>query len=498
MINEPQDAAATILLSRDRKKVLWARRNPELRFLGGFHGFAGGKLDTHDHLADVRNAGDPAMRPLIACAVRETFEEIGVLLVRNGEKLTKGQRISLHDDLMAGREKFADILVHWDLWIDGRDFYYTGFWITPEFSPIRFKTRFFAAICPEKQVPYQAIDEMGEIEFIEPGVAVEYWSTSKVLIAPPVLIAVRELAGSAQSGMSFEESAKRLREHSDKLQGELDHLELNSRFVCLPLRTKTLPPATHTNCFIVGKMEFIVIDAAAIDEIERGKLYSILDGIMADGGVCRAIVVSHLHRDHFGGEAALKAYLNKKHGISVPIVAHRRTAESLFGKTEIDACIEDGDSYTLKDSQHREFDLRVLHTPGHARGHLCFYDQELGFLLSMDNVLAYGSVLIDPPEGNMDDYLESLVRMRDLPNLRFLCGSHGPPVYGAPEKIEGYIRHRLEREKQVANAMTMGAETAEDIAAIVYRDLDPELFPLAVRSAAAHIERLSGNNQGQL
>ena len=241
-------AAATILINQESNKVLWARRNPALKFLGGFHGFTGGKVDKSDVDTKVRNCNDDEKKTNIACAARELFEEVGVLLVRNGDKLTKGQRNSLHDDLISGRSSFAEILDHWGLWIDANDFSYTGFWTTPEFSKIRFKTHFFLAKCPPKQIPFRAITELQEIEFIDANVAINKWSKSEVLIVPPVLFSLMELA----KNTDIEIATKNLLEKSHKTGGDVNYIELNSRFTCFPLRTKTLPPATHTNCFIVG------------------------------------------------------------------------------------------------------------------------------------------------------------------------------------------------------------------------------------------------------
>ena len=484
----PKDASSVILLN-DAGEVLWAQRNPLLKFLGGYHAFPGGKLEASDEKVRVENCEDENLAKFIACAARETFEEIGVLLVRNGDKLTSGQRASLHDDLISGRMTFAEILELWGLWIDATDFFYTGFWTTPTFSPVRFKTRFFLALCPPKQKPFAAISELQNIEFIKPTDALELWKNSKVLIAPPVFISLQTLAAEKKDSKTV---SRKLLEKAQKFDGNINYLELNSRLICFPLKTETLPPATHTNCFIVGREKFIVIDAAAKDNAEQQKLFEWIDSFAERGFVCSAIIVSHLHQDHFGGETVLQSYLREKFGWQIPISAHLLTAESLRGKVEIERFITDNEIFELKDEHGKAFALKALHTPGHARGHLCFYDEDFGFLLSSDNVVGTGSILIAPPEGNMRDYLDSLKRMKNLPNLRFLCGSHGSAIFDAKEKIESYIAHRLDRERKILDAIKNGAKTPREIVEKVYQDVSPELWQLAEKSVEAHLEKIEG------
>ena len=490
----PKDAAAIILIQEN--KVLWARRNPNLKFLGGYHAFAGGKVDANDGEIEVKNCEDAEIAKFITCAAREIFEEVGVLLVRNGEKLTRGQRASLHDDLISGRMNFGEVLKHWNLWLDGEDFTYTGFWTTPAFSPMRYKTRFFIAVCPSKQEPYAAISEMENIEFIRPEEALNRWKRSEVLISPPVLLVLKELAADFQNSDRINSAilkvcGEKLLEKSQICDGEIDYIELNSRLICFPLETETLPPATHTNCFIVGRREFVVIDAASKDEAERRKLFELVDSLTEKGFVCKELIISHLHKDHFGGETVLQKHLMEKFGLRVPISAHKLTAESLRDEVAIEKFIEDDESIKLKDENGANFALKALHTPGHARGHLCFYDEDFGFLLSGDNVVGAGSVLIAPPEGNMESYLDSLERMKNLPNLRFLCGSHGAAIFDAKSKIESYIAHRLERERQILEAIENGAKTPREIVEKVYRDVSPELWKLAKKSVEAHLEKLA-------
>jgi glyoxylase-like metal-dependent hydrolase (beta-lactamase superfamily II)/8-oxo-dGTP pyrophosphatase MutT (NUDIX family) len=499
----PRDASAIILLNQDFSRVLWAQRNPKLAFLGGWHAFPGGKFEAADAEIEIKNGKGEEFEKYIATAVRECFEETGVLLVRGGEKLTKGQRASLHDDLISGRNAFKEILADWNLSIDAGDFFYTGFWTTPQFSPVRFKTRFFIAVCPAKQTPYAAITELQNVEFIEPGEALNRWKDSTVLISPPVLISLQELKNiSPQENGDTEKKeiikisgslsfcSKILLEKSQTLGGDIHHIEFNPRVLCFPLKTETLPPATHTNCFIVGRAEFVVIDAASKIESEHRRLFELIDSFIEKGSVCREIIVSHLHKDHTGGETALKKHLLEKFNLEVPIAAHKITVESLGDEIKIERFIEDEEVFRLKDAEGNLFELKALHTPGHARGHLAFYDEEFGFLLSSDNVVGAGTVLIAPPEGDMSDYLASLEKMKNLPGLRFLCGSHGAAVFDARAKIEEYISHRRMREKQILEAFQRGVTTPEEIAGRVYENLNPLLFPLAVMSVSAHLAKL--------
>ena len=141
-------------------------------------------------------------------------------------------------------------------------------------------------------------------------------------------------------------------------------------------------------------------------------------------------------------------------------------------------------------------ELRALHTPGHALGHLCFHDERRGVLLTGDNIVGIGSVLIDPPQGNMRDYLASLERMRSLPNLTVLFGGHGPAIATPYQKIDEYISHRLERERNILGAVRAGATTPKEIVARVYTDVSPKAHAMAERAVIAHLEKL--RDEGQL
>jgi glyoxylase-like metal-dependent hydrolase (beta-lactamase superfamily II) len=150
--------------------------------------------------------------------------------------------------------------------------------------------------------------------------------------------------------------------------------------------------------------------------------------------------------------------------------------------------IEDSDLITLKGTP--EISLRAMHTPGHARGHLCFHDERTGTLISGDNIVGLGSVLIEPTEGNVREYLDSLRRMRALPNLSVIYGGHGPAIANPYAKLDQYISHRLEREQNIRQAVAEGANTPQEIVGRVYTDVSPKAHAMAEQAVLAHLEKL--------
>jgi len=479
----PKDAAAIILLRQDtdpqNPELYWVRRSDKLAFLGGFHAFPGGQIDATDAHVDVRNSPDAATAAMISGAARELFEELGVLVTRGGETLTKGQRVSLLDDLESGRMSWPALLTHYELYLDANDFTYVGRWVTPPFNARRFDTWFFLVNCPPKQEPYLTAGELDAGEWITASQAYERWLHDQIVAVPPTLHALKTLA----SGVTPNLVERFL--SIGNAQGEpTRRITFRPNYICFPVRTPTRPPATHTCCYLIHtSKELIVVDPGSPYEDEQQALAECVDDMIADGRRVREIIITHLHPDHIGGVNALKAHL----GDTVPVAAHRNTAEALTD-VHVDRLIEDGDVITLEGEP--AIRLRALHTPGHARGHLCFHDEDRGALLTGDNILGFGSVLIDPPEGNMRDYLRSLERMRSLPNLSVLFGGHGPAVATPYQKIDEYIAHRLERERSILEAVKAGATDPQQIVAKVYTDVSPKAYAMAERAVLAHLEKL--------
>ncbi|HZB46310.1 MAG TPA: MBL fold metallo-hydrolase [Pyrinomonadaceae bacterium] len=482
----PKDAAAVILLREgaggDDPQVFWARRGAGMAFLPGFYAFPGGQRDEGDAEARVRDADDPELAAMIACAARELFEETGVLVARGAEGLTKGQRASVLDDLTSGRMTFAELLRHYGLHLDARDFTFVGRWVTPPFSPRRFDTLFFLVRCPRKQEPRVLTAEFDAGEWTSAREALARWRRAEALAVPPVIHALRTLAG----GLTEDLVARFLAVPQAHRQ-PVRRIEFLPGFVCFPVRTPTKPPATTTNCYVVGTRDFLVIDPGSPYEDEQAALREYVDELMNEGRSLRQIILTHLHPDHVAGANALRGHLNGR----VHVAAHRLTAEPLAGKVRVDRFIEDGDIIELGGDP--PLALRAMHTPGHTRGHLSFYEERTGALLTGDNIVGVGSVLIDPPEGDMRDYFATLARYRALPHLSVLFGGHGPAVGSPRAKIDEYVAHRRERERRILDAVREGARSAAEIVARVYTDVHPKMHALAERAVLAHLDKLEAD-----
>jgi glyoxylase-like metal-dependent hydrolase (beta-lactamase superfamily II)/8-oxo-dGTP pyrophosphatase MutT (NUDIX family) len=486
----PKDAAAIILLRQNTNpanpEIFWVRRGERLSFLGGYHAFPGGKMDPPDMEAAVANCADAETAAAISCAARELFEETGVLIARGAESLTRGQRASLLDDLESARMSWPALLLHYGLHLDAHDFTFVGRWVTPPFSAKRFDTWFFLANCPSKQEPNVTGDaELESGEWITAREAYARWKRSEIVAVHPVLHALQTLSAGITGDL-----VSRFLSTPNAHRQPVRRIEFRPNYICFPVKTPTRPPATHTNCYLIyTSSEILIMDPGSPYEDEQQALAQRVDDLVAGGRTVREIILTHLHPDHVGGVDALRSHL----GNDVPVAAHEHTAAALGQSVPVNRLIADDEVITLDGTP--AIALRAMHTPGHARGHLCFYEARTGTLITGDNIVGLGSVLIDPPEGNMRDYLASLQRMRDLPNLTVLFGGHGPAIANPYNKIDEYINHRLERERNILTAVNEGCTTPSEIVARVYTDVSPKAHAMAERAVLAHLEKLEADGR---
>jgi endoribonuclease LACTB2 len=337
-----------------------------------------------------------------------------------------------------------------------------GRWVTPAFVPRRFDTRFFMAKSPEGEEPRLMTTEHDFGEWIRPANAIAKWKEGQILSAPPVLHTLQCLAEGRPLPWEHEESPS--------------EIEMRAGIVLVPVRTPTLPPATHTNCYVIGGDEVIVIDPASPYEEEQARLDQILEKRKV-----REIWLTHLHRDHVSGATHLK----QKRGVK--IAAHPITKKDLEGFVDVDRTFAENERLQLDGKPG--WSLRVLHTPGHARGHVCIFEEKNGSLITGDLMAGLGTVVIDPPEGHMATYLESLRRMHAL-NVSALFPAHGPVMGNAKTRIQEYLDHRLQRETNILGAWEQGRRELREIVKDVYTDVAPAMHALAERSVLAHLDKL--------
>jgi len=237
----------------------------------------------------------------------------------------------------------------------------------------------------------------------------------------------------------------------------------------LALRTPTLPPAAHTNVYLVGP------DRGPVAVVDPGSPYpdqqAILDGYLRDLPI-DLVLLTHHHGDHTGGAAALAARWG------VPIAAHPATARRLAGRVSIARLVED---------EEVVHGATAVHTPGHAEGHLCF--EVGGATIAGDMVAGIGTILIDPGEGDMAEYLASLERLLGRPAAALLP-AHGPAIPDGPGKLREYLAHRRMREARALAALSGAPRPARELVPIVYGDTPAALWPLAERSLLAHLVKL--------
>ena len=484
----PKNAAAIILLKDAADpKVFWVKRNDKLAFMGGFHSFPGGQLDKEDLAIAVAGSESEEAAKMHVCAVREMFEEAGILVTRGADRLSAGRLAQKRRALEEGQRSFKDLLDEDQLLIDASLLVDAGRWVTPPFAPRRYDTWFFLSWLPEGQ---EAVVEPGELElgeWVRPAEALERWKRGESIMAPPTLFIIRTLAA---HGSRVDGIAQALTSIPEAHHGLVRRIEVRAGMFLYPVRTPTLPPATHTNCYIVGGNELIVVDPASPYEEEQKELDTLIDSLLAEGRKVREILVTHHHHDHWAGVDHLRNRL------SVPVAAHPLTVQRLSNSLKIDRTVEDNELIGLEGDPG--WRLRVLHTPGHTRGHISFYEENSGAVLTGDLVVGVGTVVIDPPEGNMVQYYASLNRLLELPKLSTLLPAHGPAIASAKGKLEEYIAHRNMREAKILDAVRGGAETPGEIVEAAYTDVSPAMYGLAERSTVAHLEKLEAEGRVNL
>ena len=253
-----------------------------------------------------------------------------------------------------------------------------------------------------------------------------------------------------------------------------------------------------TNSYLVGQTStgFIVIDPGPEDPDHLKRLFA------AAQGDIRMIVCTHSHPDHSPGARPLQA-LCKAASIElarpIPPVLGLPSAPTARAASAFtpDRSLLNQELLRLEgkgENAYISHNLRVIHSPGHAANHLCLVLQEDGLLFSGDHILNGSTTVVDPPDGNMTHYLESLDRLSaacDSDTIDFILPAHGY-VLGHAKKAIGLLKaHRLQREEKIRHVMLSQPQgTLDDWLRQAYDDVPERIWPVAKRSLLAHVQRL--------
>ena len=477
--------AASLLIRRASGDVLWVKRGDSAPFLAGYWAFPGGMVSSDD----LSIADDDVMLALRHTATREAVDEIGVSLPldeRLWSHLRYAGRWQTHPYLPKVIEGHffelnvtADLLAH-DLSISEDE--RRSLWSAAPGEPIDLP-------------PYgEGQGELSLAYWSTPEEMLRLWGEGTVTFAPPTLA----LCSAWSASKPLIEAAKHMPELS-RINQVLPTVQL------MPLRTPTLPPATHTNCYLIGAQRFMVIDPGSPYPQEQADLYAHIDSRISGGDRLIAVVLTHHHGDHIGGARALcERY-------SVPLAAHPDNDELL--PFSIDVPLVEGDVINIE----VDFNVtrggpgwEVWHTPGHAPGHICLKHHPSKTAIVGDMVAGVGTIIIDPDEGDIALYLENLERLRDA-SLNKILPSHGPPLAAPRAVFTRYLEHRRAREEKIWAALphaqdlkTGGGDVRwrglAEIVAEAYQD-SPSIVKtgkyggLAGRSALAHLIHLQATGR---
>ncbi len=528
-------AAATVLLLRDGSdavEVLMTRRSMSASFVPGAYVFPGGGVDPLDGASHSQARRRPTQSDLhltqAIAAIRESFEELGVLLARRADGTGADQ-----SDI-ATLERNAPFVAQCGargLTLAADEVFVLAHWVTDRDLPRRFDVPFLVARMPAGQTPVADEAEQFEPVWVRPADALARHKAGQFFMIFPTirtlerLLAYTSVDAVLQACAATEQPLWSCCPRAGVLGGrearfmEHEHPYGELALVCpdgqivhpldwqsdqpVPLLNNvqrlTAPnpgamTGPGTNSYLVGEpgTGFIAIDPGPADPEHLEKLWR------ASGGDIRFIVCTHSHPDHSPGARPLQALCQRKPpilGLASAATAHRHS------QFTPDQPLENGQLLTLRgpgpqaDISHT---LKVIHTPGHAANHLCLVLLEDGLLFSGDHVLNGSTTVIDPPDGDMNAYLDSLDLLSAAcveHQIDFILPAHGYVIGGYEGEAAGAIAHlkahRLRREAKILAVMQAHPQAAlDDWLAEVYDDVPERMWPVAKRSLLAHIARI--------
>ena len=229
-----------------------------------------------------------------------------------------------------------------------------------------------------------------------------------------------------------------------------------------------------TNTYLFGNKEIAVLDPGPIIDSHLRTIQELA------GAPIKWVLVTHTHPDH--SPAALKLAEVTGAELLGRLPPDGQHQDKTFAP---DRVLEDGDHVVVDGAS-----IQFVHTPGHASNHVCFRHTQLNWIFTGDHVIDGSTVVIDPPDGNMNQYLASLRKVKEM-RPAALAPGHGDLIHEPDRAIDWIIDHRLQREAKVVAALKDNPGlTSTELVPHVYKDVDERLYGWAERSLLAHLIKL--------
>jgi len=224
-----------------------------------------------------------------------------------------------------------------------------------------------------------------------------------------------------------------------------------------------------TSTFIIGNREVAVIDPGPA---LPAHIDAIADHLRAE--TVTHIIATHTHADHSPGCKLLQ----EKTGAPTYGFGPHAGVESPGADRDFVPDRRLGHGATIAGL---DWHLRAIHTPGHCANHICLALPEENTLFCGDQLMAWATTAVMPPDGDVADYLASLERLKRRPETRYRP-THGAAIDNPRAFIAQVIAHRLARVEQVFDAVAAGARDTAAMRARIYAGLGPALHAAAERS----------------
>ncbi len=245
---------------------------------------------------------------------------------------------------------------------------------------------------------------------------------------------------------------------------------------------------TGTCTYIVGNDPVAIIDPGPADE---GHITRLLDAVR--GETVSHILITHTHRDHSPGAAAVKRATGAVLAGCGPHVASRELLEGEAPLLDASADRDYRPDFQMRDGDTIHVGgatLGAIDTPGHTMNHLCFALHEESTLFSGDHVMAWSTSVVAPPDGHMGAYMASLEKLRGRQELLFWPG-HGGPMREPERFVRAMLGHRRSREASILARIKAGDRTIGAIVPQLYDGLAATLRGAAALSVYAHLEDMT-------